>query len=94
MKLGGNFSGCRIGFDLGGSDRKCAAVIDGKAVHSEEVVWDPYFQKDPWPPHLCHAEQEAIRKAIQENLSFFASLRASAHTGVAIPYFDHWDVIS
>ena len=46
MKLGGNFSGCRIGFDLGGSDRKCAAVIDGKAVHSEEVVWDPYFQKD------------------------------------------------
>ena len=46
MKLGGNFSGCRIGFDLGGSDRKCAAVIDGKAIHSEEVVWDPYFQKD------------------------------------------------
>ena len=46
MKLGGNFEGCRIGFDLGGSDRKCAAVIDGKAVHSEEVVWDPYFQKD------------------------------------------------
>ena len=46
MKLGGNFSGCRIGFDLGGSDRKCAAVIDGKTVHSEEVVWDPYFQKD------------------------------------------------
>ena len=30
VKLGGNFSGCRIGFDLGGSDRKCAAVIDGK----------------------------------------------------------------
>jgi len=46
VKLGGNFEGCRIGFDLGGSDRKCAAVIDGKTVHSEEVVWDPYFQKD------------------------------------------------
>lgn len=46
VKLGGNFDGCRIGFDLGGSDRKCAAVIDGKTVHSEEVVWDPYFQKD------------------------------------------------
>jgi len=46
LKLGGNFSGCRIGFDLGGSDRKCAAVIDGKVVHSEEVVWDPYFQSD------------------------------------------------
>ena len=46
LKLGGNFAGCRIGFDLGGSDRKCAAVIDGKVVHSEEVVWDPYFQSD------------------------------------------------
>ncbi len=46
VKLGGHFDGCRIGFDLGGSDRKCAAVIDGKTVHSEEVVWDPYFQKN------------------------------------------------
>ena len=47
VKLGGHLDGCRIGFDLGGSDRKCAAVIDGKVVHTEEVAWDPYFQKDP-----------------------------------------------
>ncbi|MCP3968475.1 MAG: ROK family protein [Lentisphaerae bacterium] len=47
VKLGGNMNGCRIGFDLGGSDRKCAAVIDGKVVHTEEVEWDPYFEKDP-----------------------------------------------
>ena len=46
LRLGGHFDGCRIGFDLGGSDRKCAAVIDGETVHSEEVVWDPYFQGD------------------------------------------------
>lgn len=45
--LGRHLDGCRIGFDLGGSDRKCAAVIDGKMVHSEEVKWDPYFEKDP-----------------------------------------------
>ncbi len=45
--LGGHQDGCRIGFDLGGSDRKCAAVIDGEVVHTEEVVWDPYFEKDP-----------------------------------------------
>lgn len=45
--LGRHLDGCRIGFDLGGSDRKCAAVIDGEVVFSEEVVWDPYFQKDP-----------------------------------------------
>jgi len=47
MTLGRNLDGCRIGFDLGGSDRKCAAIIDGQVVHSEEVVWDPYFQSDP-----------------------------------------------
>jgi len=45
--LGRHFEGCRVGFDLGGSDRKCAAVIDGKVVFSEEVPWNPYFQKDP-----------------------------------------------
>ncbi|MBR4718115.1 MAG: ROK family protein, partial [Lentisphaeria bacterium] len=39
--LGRHFEGCRIGFDLGASDRKCAAVQDGKVVFSEEVVWDP-----------------------------------------------------
>jgi predicted NBD/HSP70 family sugar kinase len=43
----GQLNGCRIGFDLGGSDRKCAAVIDGQVVFSEEVKWDPYFQSDP-----------------------------------------------
>ena len=47
LPLGRNLGGCRIGFDLGGSDRKCAALIDGKVVFSEEVKWDPYFQSDP-----------------------------------------------
>jgi len=47
INLGRNLDGCRIGFDLGGSDRKCAAVIDGEVVFSEEVAWDPYFEKDP-----------------------------------------------
>jgi predicted NBD/HSP70 family sugar kinase len=45
--LGRHRDGCRIGFDLGGSDRKCAAMIDGNVVFSEEVVWDPYYQTDP-----------------------------------------------
>ena len=47
MMLGRNLDGCRIGFDLGGSDRKAAAVIDGKVVFSEEIEWDPYFQSNP-----------------------------------------------
>ena len=47
VSLGRNLDGYRIGFDLGGSDRKCAAVINGEVVYSEEVVWDPYHQTDP-----------------------------------------------
>ena len=45
--LGRHLDGCRIGFDLGGSDRKVAAVIDGRVVFSEETVWDPYHKPDP-----------------------------------------------
>jgi predicted NBD/HSP70 family sugar kinase len=44
---GGHLDGCRIGFDLGGSDRKCAAVIDGEVVFSEEIAWNPYFETNP-----------------------------------------------
>ena len=47
VKFGGHLDGCRIGFDLGGSDRKCAAVVDGETVFTEEITWDPYFEKDP-----------------------------------------------
>lgn len=45
--IGGHTKGNRIGFDLGGSDRKCAAVIDGEVVFSEEIPWSPYFESDP-----------------------------------------------
>jgi predicted NBD/HSP70 family sugar kinase len=45
--LGRHLKGCRIGFDLGGSDRKAAAVVDGEVVFSDETVWDPYFHPDP-----------------------------------------------
>ena len=47
VSLGGNMDGCRIGFDLGASDRKVSAVIDGKDVYTEEVVWDPRNATDP-----------------------------------------------
>lgn len=45
--LGRHLDGCRIGFDLGASDRKVSAVIDGEPVYSEEVVWEPRKQTDP-----------------------------------------------
>lgn len=45
--LGRNLDGSRIGFDLGASDRKVSAVVDGKVVYSEEVVWEPRRHDDP-----------------------------------------------
>ncbi len=45
--LGRHLEGCRIGFDLGASDRKCAAVLNGEVVFSDEVPWDPSRQADP-----------------------------------------------
>jgi len=45
--LGRHLDGCRVGFDLGASDRKASAVIDGQVVFSEEVPWDPRPQTDP-----------------------------------------------
>ena len=47
VAIGGHMEGCRIGFDAGGSDRKVSAVIDGKTVYSEEVVWHPKTSEDP-----------------------------------------------
>lgn len=47
VSLSRNFSGCRIGFDAGGSDWKVSAVIDGEAVFSQETVWYPKTTPDP-----------------------------------------------
>ena len=47
IPLGRHLNGCRVGFDLGASDRKASAVIDGESVFSEEIVWDPRNASDP-----------------------------------------------
>jgi predicted NBD/HSP70 family sugar kinase len=45
--LGRNLQGHRIGFDLGASDRKVSAVVDGTPIFSEEVTWEPRKNSDP-----------------------------------------------
>lgn len=45
--VGGHFDGCRIGFDAGGSDRKVAALVDGKQVFASETPWQPKQHSDP-----------------------------------------------
>jgi predicted NBD/HSP70 family sugar kinase len=46
-ELGRHLNGFRIGFDLGASDRKVSAVIDGQAIFSEEIIWEPRKHSDP-----------------------------------------------
>ncbi len=45
--LGRHLTGCRVGFDLGASDLKVSAVVDGQPVYSTEIVWEPTGQTDP-----------------------------------------------
>jgi predicted NBD/HSP70 family sugar kinase len=45
--VGGHLDGCRIGFDLGASDYKVAAIKEGEAIFTAELPWDPSVQKDP-----------------------------------------------
>ena len=63
-ELGGHMDGCRIGFDLGGSDRKCAAVMNGEVVFSEEITWNPYFESDP-EYHRCGI-RDSIKRAAEK----------------------------
>ncbi|OYU99759.1 MAG: hypothetical protein CFE26_25095 [Verrucomicrobiales bacterium VVV1] len=61
LPMGRHLDGCRIGFDLGGSDRKASALIDGEVVFSEEIAWDPYFQKDP--AYHIEGVHDSLRRA-------------------------------
>lgn len=61
--LGRHLDGCRIGFDLGGSDRKTAALIDGEVIFSEETPWDPYFQNDP--DYQLEGIRHSLRRAAE-----------------------------
>jgi predicted NBD/HSP70 family sugar kinase len=62
--LGGHLDGFRIGFDLGASDRKCAAMANGEVVFSDETAWNPSAQADP----RYHFEgiQDSLRRAAEK----------------------------
>ncbi len=47
VAAGGHLKGYRIGFDLGASDYKVSAVVDGEAIFTEETPWDPKSQANP-----------------------------------------------
>ena len=61
LALGGHLEGCRIGFDLGASDYKVAAVVDGEPIFSTELPWNPRVESDP-AYHYRHI-QEGLKLA-------------------------------
>ena len=63
VAAGGHLQGCRIGFDLGASDYKVSAVLDGEAVFTEEAPWDPKSQSNP-AYHYHHISAALHRAAV------------------------------
>jgi len=61
VSAGGHLKGCRIGFDLGASDYKVSAVVNGEAVFTEESPWDPKNQ--PNPDYHYHHISAALHRA-------------------------------
>ena len=61
VAAGGHLKGCRIGFDLGASDYKVSAVVDGEAIFTEEAPWDPKSQ--PNPEYHYHHISAALHRA-------------------------------
>ncbi len=59
--LGRHLDGFRIGFDLGGSDRKCAALVNGEVVFSQETPWSPGAQADP--QYHIDGIQDSLKRA-------------------------------
>ncbi len=63
VRLGGNTDGVRVGFDLGGSDRKFALMVDGEVIASGETKWDPYFNTD------CKYHVEGLEDTIRQAMA-------------------------
>jgi len=59
--LGGHLDGCRIGFDLGASDYKVAAVQNGQVLFSTEIPWNP--KAEPNPEYHYHCIDDGFKLA-------------------------------
>ncbi len=85
--LGGYLEGARIGFDLGASDRKVSAVVDGKVIYSEEVVWEPRKHNDP----AYHYRE--IRKSLETAASQMSHVDAIGGSSAGV-YIDNRPMVA
>jgi len=82
LRIGGIPDGCRIGIDLGASDYKISAVVDGEVIYSDEIPWDPKPQSDP-QYHI-----DAIRNGIDICASKIACIDAIGVSSAGV-YIDN-----
>jgi predicted NBD/HSP70 family sugar kinase len=85
--LGGHMDGARIGFDLGASDLKVSAVLEGEVVFSEEIVWEPVEQSDP----AYHYER--IRSALSLAASHLPNVDAIGGSSAGV-YVDNRPMVA
>ena len=85
--IGRYLSGCRIGFDAGGSDRKVSAVINGKSIYSEEVAWFPKTEANP------EYHYEEILKAFKTAASMMPRVDAIGVSSAGV-YIDNKTMIA
>lgn len=85
--LGRHLDGCRIGFDLGASDLKVSAVIDGQAVYSDEIVWEPRKHSDP------HYHYDHIVAALRSARSHLPRLDAIGGSSAGV-YVDNRPMVA
>lgn len=85
--LGRHLDGCRIGFDLGASDLKVSAVIDGEAIFSQEIEWQPRLQSDP------NYHKQYIRDALHLAASKLPQLDAIGGSSAGI-YIDNRPMVA
>ncbi len=82
QQLGRHLAGNRIGFDLGASDVKVSAVVDGKPIFSDEKVWEPVEQTDP------DYHYQRIMAALQEAASHLPRVDAIGGSSAGV-YVDN-----
>jgi predicted NBD/HSP70 family sugar kinase len=85
--LGRHLDGCRIGFDLGASDLKISAVMDGQAVYSDEILWEPRHQTDP------RYHYEVLMAAIKEAAAQMPRLDAIGGSSAGV-YVDNQPMVA
>jgi len=87
VSLGRYLEGYRIGFDLGASDIKVSAVVNGEPIFSTEIEWGPGKQTD------SNYHYEKIKAALNLAASKMPKVDAIGGSSAGI-YINNWPMVS